>query len=172
VSVTGVCGEWNFSSTGAASRPLTLRGFPASVAAMSITRFLPAALCVAALALAAPAFAAAPTIAKKTPGGTLIAETVAFNASNWKSLYTAYTINYKSHCPYAKFADAQSKARQQAGTLTAKITSARIAGNKAYLGYKIIHNGKVLGAVTAGDPDVYLKVGGLWYDEYEPNHGC
>ena len=123
-------------------------------------------------ALAVPALAAAPTIAKKTPGGTLFAETTAFNASNWKSLYSAYTAKYKSHCPYAQFTDAQSKARQQAGTLTTKIMSSRIVGPKAYLGYQILHAGKVLFTVKASSPDVYLKIGGLWYDEYEPNHGC
>jgi hypothetical protein len=140
---------------------------------MSITRLAPAAACAGVLALAAPALAAAPaTIAKKTPGGTLFAEATAFNASNWKALYSAYTSRYKSHCPFAQFADAQSKARQQAGVLTTKITSSRIAGSKAFLGYQILHQGKVVFSVKASDPDVFLKIGGLWYDEYEPNHGC
>jgi len=127
-------------------------------------------VCVAALA--APALAAAPTIAKATPGGTLFAEVAAFDASQWKSLYTAYTARYKAHCPYAKWVDAQSKARQQTGVAKVKITSSKIVGPKAYLAYQILHGTTVLFAVKASDPDVYAKIGALWYDEYEPNHGC
>jgi hypothetical protein len=125
-----------------------------------------------AAALAVPALAATPTIAKKTPGGTLFAEVSAFNKSDWKTLYTAYTARYKAHCPYAKWAAAQGKARQQTGTVTTKITSSKIVGSKASLAYQILHGTQVLVTVKASDPDVFQKVGGLWYDEYEPNHGC
>lgn len=124
------------------------------------------------LALAAPSLAAAPTIAKSTPGGTLKAEAVAFNASNWESLYSAYTKTYKARCPFGRFADAQSKARQQVGTITTKVTGVKIAGNKASLAYQIFHGSKLVGLVKLSDPDLYAKVNGLWYDEYEPRHGC
>jgi hypothetical protein len=148
---------------------LTERPFRTSVRGMRL--FVLAIVCAGALAV--PALAAAPpTIAKKTPGGTLFAEAAAFNKSDWKSLYTAYTPRYKAHCPYAKWAAAQAKTRQQAGTVTIKISSSKIVGSKAYLAYQLLHGTTVLFAVKASDPDVYLKTGGLWYDEYEPNHGC
>ena len=31
---------------------------------------------------------------------------------------------------------------------------------------------KPLFAVSAASPDLYTKMNGLWYDEYEPKNGC
>lgn len=140
---------------------------------MRRSAFLSLALCAAAVA-AASALAASPTIAAKTPVATLAAENTAFNASNWKALWSAYTPTYKSHCsPYSTFAKNFENLRKQLhGKLTTKVTGVRIAGSKAYLAYQLLVGGKVVQTTKASNPDVYLKVNGIWYDEYEPTHGC
>jgi hypothetical protein len=130
-------------------------------------------LAVSALALAAPAVAAAPTIAAKTPVGTLNAEDTAFNSSNWKAVWSAYTPTYQSKCgPFSTFAKNLTKTRKQVGMLSTKITGVKISGSTAKLAYQLIAGGKVLATVKASSPDVYVKTHGLWYDEYEPAHGC
>jgi len=126
------------------------------------------ALTLAALAAAltaATALASPPTIAKRTPAATLLAENAAFNAREWKTLYSAYTKNYKSHCPYATFVAGPKAARDNIGTFSARVTNVRIVGSRAYLAYQILHAGKVLFTVKPADPDVYVRQGGLWYDE-------
>ncbi len=82
------------------------------------------ALCVSAL-FATSAFGGSPTIAARTAIGTLSAENAAFNASNWKALWSAYTASYRTHCgPYATFAKNLTALHKQLhAKLTTKITA-------------------------------------------------
>jgi hypothetical protein len=127
-----------------------------------------------AIAVAAPAFASSPTIAGKTAVATLRAENAAFNASDWKALWTAYTANDKAHCgPYAKWAKQEAATRKQiGGNVTTRITGNKVVGAKAFLAYQILSGTTVVFTVKASSPDVYVRINGLWYDEYEPAHGC
>jgi hypothetical protein len=138
---------------------------------MRLRAILTISLCAALLA-AVPAFAGR-AILGKTPVATLLAENAAFNAGDFKSLWSAYTPNYQSHCgPYAKFVKNLTAAQKQLAPVTTKNVSAKISGSRALLTYRIFHNGKLVADVKASSPDVYVKKNGLWYDEYEPAHGC
>ena len=127
---------------------------------------------LSALLLAATALASSPTIAGKSAVATLKAQNAAFNASNWSALWSAYTANYKSRCgPYSKWVKGETTARKRiSGNLTTRVTGNKVVGSKAYLAYQILSGTKVLFTVKASAPDAYLKVNGLWYDEYDS--GC
>lgn len=113
------------------------------------------------------------TIAKPRPVATLQAENAAFNQRNWQALYSAYTARYKAKCPYGKFAREYAAIRKQfpAG-VTTRVKSTRVVGSKAYLVYSIISGGTVVGTTPNGHPDVFTRINGLWFDEYEGSSVC
>ncbi len=129
-------------------------------------------VCTAAAAVAAGAALAVVPIAKPTPAGTLKAEIAAFNARAYAAAYTAYTPRFKAGCPFATFKKhlAAQRAQLPAGlTLSVKVTSTRIVGAKAYLGYGAVVSGSV---VQTFKNDLFVRVHGLWYDEVDKNTTC
>ena len=136
-------------------------------------RVMLAAVATAAVA-AGVALGAAP-IAKPIPAATLKAEIAAFNAKNYAAAYTAYTPHYKAKCPYATFRKHQAAQRAQIpGTLSlsVKFTSMKVSGAKAYLAYHVVLGGQVVATVTAGKPDLFVRIDGLWYDELDSQTTC
>jgi hypothetical protein len=133
-----------------------------------------AVVAVAAAALAGAALAgSASTIAKPFPAATLQAETAAFNAKSWAAAYSAYTAKYKALCPYAKFVKGISAERAQfSGPVSVRMKSTRVVGAKAWLVYSLIYRGKAVATVPAAHPDLYTRIGGLWYDDYEGSTVC
>ncbi len=129
-------------------------------------------MALAALILGATALASGPAIAGKSAVATLKAQNAAFNASNWPALWSAYTANYKSKCgPYSKWLKRETTARKSiSGNLTTRVTGNKVVGANAFLAYQILSGTKVLFTVKASAPDVYTRVNGLWYDEYDT--GC
>lgn len=130
-------------------------------------------LCICAVAaLAGPAAAAAPTIAKPTPAATLHAEITAFNAKNFRAAYSAYTAAYRAKCPYATFAKKMAAQRAQVPAplkLGVRVTSSRIVGTKATLGYSVLLGGSAVHQVKG---DVFQRAGGLWYDQLDAQTTC
>ena len=44
----------------------------------------------------------------------------------------------------------------------------RVEGDTAYVSYTITDDGEVIDAVTADDPEVFVKIDGRWYDDQDP----
>jgi hypothetical protein len=123
---------------------------------------------VAALVLAGTALAA--TIAKPIPGETLKSEIAAFNARNYAAAYTAYTARFKAGCPYATFRRHQAAQRAQApSAIKVRITSTRVTGSRALLNYQILLGSQV---VATAKNDLFVRIGGLWYDEVDKQTTC
>ena len=129
-------------------------------------------LSVCACALAAPALAAAPPLAGASAVATLRAQNNAFNTRNFAGLWSAYTANYKAKCgPYSKWLKDVTATRNQVnGTITTRITGNKVVGAKAFLAYQLTVGGKVIATIKASSPDVYVRINGRWFDEYD--HGC
>jgi hypothetical protein len=125
-----------------------------------------------ACALTAPALAAAPPLAGASAVATLRAQNTAFNNRNFAGVWSAYTANYKAKCgPYSKWVkDITATRNQVPGPLTTRITGNKVVGAKAFLAYQLIAGGKVIATIKASSPDVYVRINGRWYDEYD--HGC
>jgi hypothetical protein len=132
------------------------------------------AVIAGAAAVLAGAASARPagTIAQPLPLATLQAETTAFNQHKWPAAYSAYTAKYRAKCPYATFAKKNAAiAKQFSGPLSVRMKSTKVTGSKAWLVYTVVFRGKVV-ASTAGHPDLFTRIGGLWYDDYEGSTVC
>ena len=130
------------------------------------------AVVVAAAVVAGAAVGAVP-IAKPIPTATLQAEFAAFNARNYAASYTAYTPRFKAKCPYAVYRKHTAALRAKVPSpLSVTFTNVRTAGDKAYLAYHVVLGGQAVDTVTAAKPDLFVRVGGLWYDEIDPQTTC
>jgi hypothetical protein len=132
-------------------------------------------LCAVAAAVLAGAAAAALPIAKPIPALTLKAEIAAFDAKNYAAAYSAYTPRFKARCPFATFRKHQAAERAQIPgglRLSVRVTSTRVKGSKAYLAYKLLLAGQVVSTVKASSPDLFVLIGGLWYDELDKQTTC
>ena len=89
-------------------------------------------------------------------------------SGDWQGLYNTYSPNYQSRCPYDELL------RRAAGADSASLQSlsydqlhVQIDGDKAYATYVTMREGQVVAAVTDASPDIYVKIDGTWFDEFD-----
>ncbi len=94
-------------------------------------------------------------------------------AADWKGLYDTYSPHYQSRCPY------EEVLRRASGADAASMQSlsydqlhVQIDGDIAYVTYVTKRNGQVIASVTDGSPDLYVKIDGIWYDEFDELAVC
>jgi hypothetical protein len=89
-------------------------------------------------------------------------------------MYKAYTPRYRKRCPFARFVADQRGVRKELGTrFTLRGIRVRVRGGQATVAYRAVAaSGRTLGAVTLADGDRYTRIGGRWYDEYDPVSAC
>jgi len=126
--------------------------------------------CVAACALAAPAATA------QSPRAAVIAvihaQDAAYNAKNWKLLYTYFGPIFKRTCPYAPWKQAVSTDPTNRFPEHTVVTNIRLSGNVAYVAYETLWHKAVVDRVFPGFPDKYVRVKGRWYDEIDAHTNC
>jgi hypothetical protein len=106
-----------------------------------------------------------------TPRGALLNQARLFNAGNWRLLYGTFTRRFRASCSYATFA-AQGREARSMGRLTVRNVRVRQAGNRATLTYQNVVAGVVVQTVTRRHPDLYVRIGGRWYDEKDYVTSC
>lgn len=137
----------------------------------TLTRFTVLAAVTAGLAVAAAAPATGSGEAL-TPRGTLLYQTRLFNAGNWPVMYRTFTRRFRASCPYSTFVAEGRAARKMAGRLSVRNIRVRQTGNRAALTYQNVAQGTVVQTVTRRHPDIYVRIGGRWYDEMDTVTSC
>lgn len=110
--------------------------------------------------------------AATTPRGTLLYQTRLFNAGNWPAMYRTFTRRFRASCPYRTFVAEGNAARKALGRLSVRNVGVRITRNRAALTYQQLAQGKVIATVTRRHPDLYVRIGGRWYDEMDSVTAC
>jgi hypothetical protein len=90
-------------------------------------------------------------------------------SGKFTQLYQLFTPRFQASCPYATFAAQATKNKQAIAPTTLKVLGSRVAGTKAYLSYEYLQGSKVLGTVK---DDLYVQIGGRWFDEVDKNTHC
>jgi hypothetical protein len=102
----------------------------------------------------------------------LIHQVSLFNAGRWRQLWATYTPRFRSHCPYPRFAASGSQARPILGRARVRNVAVRVTGRRAHVTYQLIARGRVFPGGTARSPDVYVRIGGRWFDEEDAVSSC
>jgi hypothetical protein len=128
-----------------------------------------------ALAAVAAGLAVAPATGSgeaTTPRGALLNQVRLFNAGNWPAMYRTFTRRFRASCPYSTFAAQGRQARANLGRLSVRNVRVRRTGNRATLTYQNVAQGVVIQTVTRRHPDLYVRIGGRWYDEKDSVTSC
>jgi hypothetical protein len=101
-------------------------------------------------------------------------QTRLFKQGRWQALYRLYTPRYRARCPFARFVDDLRSVRRELGTrFSFRDVRVRVRGTRATIAYRAVtSSGRTVAAVTFADGDVYVRLGGRWYDEYDPVSAC
>jgi hypothetical protein len=101
-------------------------------------------------------------------------QTRLFKQGRWKAMYRLYTPRYRARCPFARFVDDQRSVRRELGTrFSFRDVRVRVRGTRATIAYRgVTSSGRTVATVTFADGDIYVRLGGRWYDEYDPVSEC
>jgi hypothetical protein len=101
-------------------------------------------------------------------------QTRLFKQGRWQAMYRLYSPRYRARCPFARFVDDQRSVRQELGTrFSFRDVRVRVRGTRATIAYRgVTSNGRTIAVVTFADGDIYVRLGGRWYDEYDPVSEC
>ena len=132
-----------------------------------VTRFVVVTATVAGLALPVSASAATPPTEAAKVRAVIVRQNQLFNAANWRALYRLYTPRYRAACPYGRFVAGNREARAILGRIATRNIVVRLRGNRALLSYRGFAHGRLVITVRQSRPDVYVRIGGRWYDELD-----
>jgi hypothetical protein len=102
----------------------------------------------------------------------LLQEIALFNQSRWQTAWKAYSPRVRSRCSYAAFAAAMKPLRRATGRVTLRNVTIRVTGRRATAGYRIFASGKLVGGATKNNPDLFARVGGRWFDDFDADGLC
>jgi hypothetical protein len=95
-----------------------------------------------------------------------------FRAGDFDALYANYSPAFREQCTQ----DALVASIEAAGTDPDQIEFQEVTvvvdGDLADVTYAVTHGGEPLGRVDSGEPDVYARVDGRWYDELDAHTHC
>jgi hypothetical protein len=125
-------------------------------------------LVVAALAAGATAYGMSAG-GGTSPSAALKAEATYLNARNWRPYYGLMGPRFHVHCNYTTFVQRNEAVREQITRASITKITSRLQGTRAYLSYETIAP-PLRPFYTKND--LFVKVGGRWYDEYDAVTTC
>jgi hypothetical protein len=97
-------------------------------------------------------------------------EAKTLNAADWKDGYALMSPRFRQICSYSRFISLGEQARSyMAQPMRVKLLSARVSGSRAYLTYATTAP-PIPRFVTKND--LFVKLGGRWYDEVDRVTTC
>jgi hypothetical protein len=102
----------------------------------------------------------------------LLQEVTLFNQAHWRTLWRAYSPRVRSHCSYALFVARMKPLRRSVGPATLRNIRIRVTGRRASARYQIVARGKVVGGTPTTNPDVFARIGGRWFDDFDADGLC
>ena len=124
-----------------------------------------------AVAGSAATRAAQPSAAAQVRG-LILQQTKLFNEARWSAAWTTYTLRVRSRCNYVRWRAAQQQARRELGRIVTRNIRVSVTRNRARASYRIVARGRVVASATRRRPDVYVRIGGRWYDAEDAHTGC
>ena len=109
------------------------------------------------------------TAATSGPSAVLKQEAVYLNASNWKPYYALMGPRFRASCNFSTFVARNEAVRKQIKSASIKMITTKFAGSKAFLSYETVA-APLKPFMTRND--LFVKIGGRWYDEFDAVTRC
>jgi hypothetical protein len=93
---------------------------------------------------------------------------------DWSALYEMYSPAFQAACPYDEWLPLTSAFTNgvDLGQLKYDDVHVSISGDVAALTYRRTYRGKQSSVVTEDSPDIYRRINGAWYDEFDEHTTC
>jgi hypothetical protein len=95
-----------------------------------------------------------------------------FNRKRWQPAWRMYSPRIRSQCSYRRFVVAMSSIRNATGPVTLRNVTVRVTGGRGLVVYRIVANGQLVGGATAKQPDVFRRINGRWFDDFDADGLC
>lgn len=95
-----------------------------------------------------------------------------FNRKRWQPAWRLYSPRIRSHCSYSRFVAAMGSIRNATGAVTLRNVTVRVRGGRGLVLYRIVANGRLVGGATAKQPDVFRRIDGRWFDDFDADGLC
>jgi hypothetical protein len=103
----------------------------------------------------------------------LVYQTGLFNQAQWNALYRTYTPRVRSRCPYRRFVREMNGLRALiGGRIGLRNVVVRVTGRRAAATYQFVARGKVVSAMTAKHPDIFVRIRERWLDDLDSGSPC
>jgi len=102
----------------------------------------------------------------------LLQEVEMFNRKRWEPAWQMYSRRIRSHCSYSRFVAAMRPLRNTTGPVTLRNVTVRVMRGRGFAQYRIVANGRIVGGATAKKPDVFTRIGGRWFDDFDADGLC
>jgi hypothetical protein len=79
-----------------------------------------------------------------------------------------YGPRVRSRYSFARFVAQMKPLRRATGRVSPRGLSVHVTGRRAFAGYRIVAGGKVVGGTSERNPDAFSRVGGRWFDDFDP----
>jgi hypothetical protein len=94
------------------------------------------------------------------------------NQARWRPMWRTYSPRVRSRCSYNLFVARMRVIRAALGPFTLRNLAVRVRGQRAFVTYQIIGRGKVVGGAPAREPDVFVRIAGRWFDDFDAHGEC
>ena len=102
----------------------------------------------------------------------LAQEIVLLNHKQWQPMWRMYSPRVRSHCSYSRFVVMMRALRNTYGPVTLRNVTVRVTGRQGFVSYRIVAKGRIVGGYTAKKPDVFKRIAGRWFDDFDADGLC
>jgi hypothetical protein len=104
-----------------------------------------------------------------SPSALLRHQDALLRAGKYQALYQTFTQRFRDSCPYSTFVTQGRRNRAVLTGIRLVVVGQRIQGTRALVSYRYVRGTRVLASIRN---DLYVRVGGRWYDEVDTNTRC
>ena len=127
--------------------------------------------------LASGAFAGHPGPASKREKAKVRAllahQTQLINQARWAQLYRTQAPQVRARCPFRRFAAAMNTIRTLVGgRISLRKVRIQVSGARASATYDVVVRGQVISSSRTRNPDLFIRIGGRWYDDADAGSAC
>jgi len=102
----------------------------------------------------------------------VVQEVRLYNQKRWQAQWRLFAPRVRSHCSYRRFLVLTRSIRNVYGVMSLRRVAVRVMGRRGFAAYSVVLNGRLIPTATAKNPDVFTRIGGRWFDDFDADGLC